>query len=305
MNKVLLINTDPAQSEALTSILSEDCTLTVCHSAEEGLERARKEEYALILLDVDMAGADDFTLLRELKSQESTRYIPVILLTGPADARYGEQGLASGATDYITEPFIPTIVRTRINTHIQLHQYQMGRREQPLVDAFTGLANRQRYECEGNARWQDAIRFEIPFSLCLIDIDRFGLYNDTFGHTEGDKTLASVARTVAAHFRRGTDLFARYDGEKFVAVFLGSQGESAFEFMKSVRQSVEDLHIPHNFSVSQWVTVSVGGITLIPQPQNSLEHSLRMADAMLSDAKKLGRNQVVWCNQGREQWQER
>ena len=54
-----------------------------------------------------------------------------------------------------------------------------------------------------------------------------------------------------------------------MAVFLGAQAESAFEFMKSVRQGVEDLHIQHNSPVSPWVTISAGGTTLIPRPETS------------------------------------
>ena len=90
-----------------------------------------------------------------------------------------------------------------------------------------------------------------------------------------------------------------------MAVFLGSQGTTAFEFMKTVRQSVEDLHIQHNSPVSPWVTISAGGVTLVPRLGDKLETCLKLADTMLYDAKRLGRNMVVWSNQNREQWRER
>ena len=139
----------------------------------------------------------------------------------------------------------------------------------------------------------------------MFDIDKFKLYNDTFGHPAGDKVITAVAQTAASHFHRSTDLFARYGGEEFVAVFLGEQGASAFEFMKTVRQSVEDLHIPHNSPVSPWVTISVGGVTLTPRRGDKLADNLKLADTMLYEAKRAGRNQVVWSNQEREQWQEK
>ncbi len=300
-----MIDDSPVQSGFLSSILADDYESTICHTAEEGLEAAKEGGYSLILLDVIMPGMDGFALLQELKGTEITRHVPVILITSLSDVQYEERGLLLGAVDYITKPFKPVIVKARVNTHIQLYHYQMQFKERAMIDELTGVANRRRYEDESASRWREAIRFQIPFSICMFDIDKFKLYNDTFGHPAGDKVITAVAQTAASHFHRSTDLFARYGGEEFVAVFLGEQGASAFEFMKTVRQSVEDLHIPHNSPVSPWVTISVGGVTLTPRRGDKLADNLKLADTMLYEAKRAGRNQVVWSNQEREQWQEK
>ena len=71
------------------------------------------------------------------------------------------------------------------------------------------------------------------------------------------------------------------------------------------RQAVEDLHLQHCATVSPWVTISVGGVTVIPAQGDSYKACLQQADAMLYDAKRLGRNQVVWLGEKREQWTER
>lgn len=304
MDKILVIDDSAVQTEFLSSILRDDYEVAVRHTAEEGLQAAMEGDYSLILLDVVMPGTDGFVLLREMKGTEITRYVPVILITSLSDAQYEERGLLLGAVDYVTKPFNPLIIKARVNTHIQLYHYQMRFKEQAMIDELTGVANRRRYEGESSARWREAIRFELPFSICMFDIDHFKRYNDTYGHPAGDKAIAAVAQKVSSHFLRSTDLFARYGGEEFVAVFLGGQGVSSFEFMKTVRQSVEDMHIPHNSPVSPWLTISVGGITLTPRPGDSLDTYLKLADAMLYDAKRLGRNRVVWSNQEREQWQE-
>lgn len=305
MEKILVIDDSPVQSGFLSSILAGDYETTICHTAAEGLEAAKDGGYSLILLDVIMPGMDGFALLQELKGMEITRHVPVILITSLSDVQYEERGLLLGAVDYITKPFKPVIVKARVNTHIQLYHYQMQFKERAMIDELTGVANRRRYEDESASRWREAIRFQIPFSICMFDIDKFKLYNDTFGHPAGDKVIRTVAQVVASHFHRSTDLFARYGGEEFVAVFLGEQGAAAFEFMKTVRQSVEDLHIPHNSPVSPWVTISVGGVTLTPRQGDKLADYLKLADNMLYDAKRSGRNQVVWSNHEREQWQER
>ncbi len=305
MDKILVIDDSSVQTGFLNSILKDDYELIICHTAKEGLETAVLGGYSLILLDIVMPGMDGFAFLKELKSMELTRYIPVILLTSLSDVQYEERGLLLGAVDYVTKPFNPVIIKARVHTHIQLYHYQMHFKEQAMIDELTGVPNRRRYDHESAARWKEAVRFGLSFSVCMFDIDKFKLYNDTFGHPAGDKVISSVAQQIASCFKRSTDLFARYGGEEFVAVFLGNQADSAFEFLKSIRQSVEDLHIPHNSPVSPWVTVSIGGVTKIPQAGEKPEDYLKLADTMLYDAKRLGRNQVVWASPDGQQWRER
>ena len=70
------------------------------------------------------------------------------------------------------------------------------------------------------------------------------------------------------------------------------------------RQAVEDLRIPHDPSVSQYVTVSVGGVTVVPPAESAYTTYLKVADTMLYDAKKHGRNQVVWADEKmRQMWE--
>ena len=114
-----------------------------------------------------------------------------------------------------------------------------------------------------------------------------------------------MAETAASKLRRGTDFFARYGGEEFVALILGGGSENDFAYLKKVRQAVEDLQIPHNPEVSQWVTISIGGITVLPKVGSTYDMYLKMADAMLYDAKRFGRNQVVWTNERMEQLREK
>ncbi len=305
MDKILVIDDSAVQAEFLCSILRDNYEVTTCHTAAEGLQAAKEGNFSLILLDVIMPDMDGFMLLRELKGTTLTQHIPVILLTSLADIQYEERGLLLGAVDYVAKPFSPVIIKARVNTHIQLYQYQTHFKQQAMVDDLTGVANRRRYEGESAAKWQEALRFGIPFSICMFDIDKFKMYNDTFGHPAGDQVIASVAKTASSYFRRATDLFARYGGEEFVAVFMGSDGKSAYDFMRTIRQAVEDLRIPHNASVSPWVTISIGGVTLIPKAGDSYDTYLKIADTMLYDAKRMGRNRVVWTNEFQEQWKEK
>ena len=305
MDKILIIEDSRAQAEYLKSILATDYEVTICLTGEEGFRKAKAEAFSLIFLDIIMPDVNGFTMLKRLQDTILTKYTPVILVSGLADVQHEEKGLTLGAVDYITKPFSPVIVRARANIHINLHHYQMQFMQQAMVDQLTGVANRRRYEDDSILKWREAVRLGLSFSICMFDIDKFKVYNDTFGHPAGDKVIAAVAKTVSSFLQRSTDFFGRYGGEEFVAILIGNDAKSAFEFLKTIRQAVEDLHIPHDPSVSQWVTVSIGGVTLRPKDTDAYDTYLKIADSMLYNAKRGGRNMVVWSDSGREQWRER
>ena len=305
MDKILIIDDSVVQAKHLKSILEDTYEVTVVNTATEGLTYARTGEYSLFLLDVIMPDMDGFVLLKKLQEELSTERIPVIMITSLSDIHSEEYGLLLGAVDYIVKPFNPVIVRARVNTHLKQHKYWRQIEQQVMRDDLTKVANRRNYNCYSVIKWQEAIRLKTAFSVCMLDIDKFKVYNDTYGHPAGDQVLVSVAQAVDSYLQRSTDFFARYGGEEFVAIVLGGEPEKVFGHFKRIRQAVEDLHIEHNGSVFEWVTVSMGGITVFPKMGEQYEDYLKMADSMLYDAKRFGRNQVVWVNERGIQWKER
>lgn len=304
MEKILVVDDSAVQAAQLESILNDDYDITVVRTGEEGLSKARAGGYSLILLDVVMPSMDGFTLLKKLQEEIITQSVPVILITSLSDIEHEQMGLTLGAVDYISKPFHPLIVKARVNTHIKLYRYRKQVEDQSMTDQLTGIANRRRHDCHSIIKWNEAVRLQVMFSICMFDIDHFKAYNDTFGHPAGDKVIAAVAKMLSSYLQRSTDFVARYGGEEFVAFFLGGDAEHAFEYLKKIRQAVENLRIPHDPATSEWVTISVGGITLLPQKEDSYDVYLKIADTMLYDAKRLGRNKVVWANEKMEQWHE-
>ncbi|MCI8852593.1 MAG: diguanylate cyclase [Lachnospiraceae bacterium] len=305
MEKILIVDDSVLQATMLKSILDDDYEITLAHTAEEGLRLADTEKYSLILLDVIMPDMDGFTLLKKLQEEIITQSVPVILITSLSDVQSEQRGFVLGAVDYITKPFHPLTVKARVNTHVKLYNYRKQVEYQSNTDQLTGVANRRQHDNYSVMKWKEAARLQIPFSICMFDIDRFKAYNDKFGHPAGDKVIAGVAKTVSTHLRRSTDFFARYGGEEFVAFLIGDSMEKAFEHLKKIRMEVEKLQIPHDPSVSQWVTISIGGVTVIPSVEKTYDYYLKVADAMLYDAKESGRNQVVWMDENLKQVKEK
>lgn len=305
MEKILIVDDSVLQATMLKSILDDDYEITLAHTAAEGLRLADTEKYSLILLDVIMPDMDGFTLLKKLQEEIITQSVPVILITSLSDVQSEQRGFVLGAVDYITKPFHPLTVKARVNTHVKLYNYRKQVEYQSNTDQLTGVANRRQHDNYSVMKWKEAARLQIPFSICMFDIDRFKAYNDKFGHPAGDKVIAGVAKTVSTHLRRSTDFFARYGGEEFVAFLIGDSMEKAFEHLKKIRMEVEKLQIPHDPSVSQWVTISIGGVTVIPSVEKTYDYYLKVADAMLYDAKESGRNQVVWMDENLKQVKEK
>ena len=194
--KILIVDDSAVQAIQLKTILETDYDITIAQTAEDGLAYASTGSYSLILLDVVMPGMDGFTLLKKLQEEVITQSVPVILITSLSDIENEQYGLTHGAEDYIVKPFHPMIVQARVNTHIKLYRYRKQVEWQSMTDQLTGIANRRRYERYSIVKWQEAVRLQIPFSICMMDIDRFKVYNDTFGHPAGDKVISAVARAL-------------------------------------------------------------------------------------------------------------
>ena len=301
MEKILIVDDSLLQATQLKAIIDDEYDVTIAQTAEDGLRKAGDEDFSLILLDIVMPEMDGFTLLKKLQEEIITQNVPVILITSLADAVNEQHGLVLGAVDYITKPYIPLIVKARVNTHVKLYQYRRQVEEQSMTDQLTGISNRRRYDRYSITKWHEAARLHVPFSVCMFDIDHFKMYNDTFGHPAGDKVIAAIARTLSSHLQRSTDFVARYGGEEFVALTLGGSSGKVFEHLKKIRQAIEDLHIPHDPAASEWVTVSVGGVTVVPETGSVYDTYLKIADTMLYDAKKYGRNRVVWADEQMKQ----
>ena len=120
-------------------------------------------------------------------------------------------------------------------------------------------------------------------SLILCDVDFFKNYNDKYGHPAGDDCL------------RPGDLVARYGGEEFVVILPNTNFEGAMQIAQEIRQGVDTLHLPHALStVSNHVTLSLGGASIIPNPNYSPTDLINSADQALYSAKKQGRNRVIF-----------
>lgn len=164
-----------------------------------------------------------------------------------------------------------------------------------FTDGLLGIANRACF----NDRLQQfctlARRQRHPVGLIMIDVDCFKRYNDHYGHLQGDSCLQAIARTIADCVQRSTDVVARYGGEELAVVLPDTDETGALHVAQRMVHAVQMLHLPHADSpVSQWVSISAGVCSMIPDSQHGDSSTPAMliaqADAALYLAKAKGRN---------------
>jgi diguanylate cyclase (GGDEF)-like protein/PAS domain S-box-containing protein len=163
-----------------------------------------------------------------------------------------------------------------------------------VSDGLTGVANRRCFDQTIQREWTRLQRTKDLLSLIMCDVDFFKLFNDTYGHQNGDDCLKSVAKTLQANARRGADCVARYGGEEFAVILPVTGKKSAIHVAEKIRQTMEKIAIAHSkSSVVPYVTLSLGVATVVPDKQGTPDSLIKCADEALYLAKSSGRNRVV------------
>ena len=155
-----------------------------------------------------------------------------------------------------------------------------------ITDALTGVWNR-RYGLELFTRARDeALRYNVPMTLLMLDLDHFKTVNDTNGHQAGDRVLVEITARISAHMRL-TDVLARWGGEEFLVLLRHCRTKEAVEFAENIRQLVVS-ELIHEIGT---ITMSVGVAEL--HPDDTIDSWVHRADQAMYAAKASGRNAVI------------
>jgi diguanylate cyclase (GGDEF)-like protein len=160
------------------------------------------------------------------------------------------------------------------------------------IDSLSGLANRRSFDARFEAEWQRAGHLKRSIALVMIDVDHFKLFNDNYGHVEGDRCLRVIGETLAVTASHKADFAARYGGEEFVLLLPDTGLAAALDIAERLRTAVTELAIDHRFAPFGHVTVSMGVASLTPTDTEGRQTLIESADAALYAAKRNGRNRV-------------
>lgn len=162
------------------------------------------------------------------------------------------------------------------------------------IDGLTGISNRRHFDEVLANEWKRMKREAKPLSLILLDVDYFKLYNDAYGHQQGDQCLQIVAEEIMRQAKRPSDFIARYGGEEFAILLSGTDTYGAAEVAERIRGGIAALALEHKHSeVSSYVTASLGLATVVSPEGSSADTLIKQADMALYKAKRNGRNCVL------------
>lgn len=301
-SKILIIDDEPIVIRHMELHLSRAGFTQIkgISDSTQAMDAARTWLPALILLDLRMRPIDGLVILEELRSDELTARIPVIVISSAVDEFTTVTALNVGATDFLSKPVRAgeLIARTR-NALSEKALEELGKggaessEADPLTDPLTGIANRRAFDYELKRRLIEWNRYRTPVGLALIDLDRFKQVNVRFGHEFGDMLLSEVARITSAS-TRSMDLVARYGGNELAVIMPATIPHESREVAQRICDQIRAAQVEcggDRLSVS----VSVGVANAVSA--EDINQFVKRADTALHAAKQHGRD-CVYFNDG-------
>lgn len=232
--KILIVEDQEINRLILCNILEQDYDLLQAENGLEGLNllRSCKEDISLILLDLTMPVMDGYEFLDRIKKDQILASIPIIITTVKDSDEDEIRCLAGGASDFVTKPYNPEVVKHRIASIIHLRE-SSAMLNMLEYDQLTGLYSREFfYQRVSRILEQEPDK---EFDMICSDIENFKLVNERSGESLGDELLRYVADLLQKHLG-SSDICARIRGDVF-AIFVEHR-ENNFEQL--IRQQVRD-----------------------------------------------------------------
>ena len=271
-------------------------------NGEEALGLFVEHEIDLVVLDVEMPGINGFETCKMLRSLKED-WIPVIYLSGTSSDEYIVKGLDAGGDVYVSKPVNPRVLESVIRAmgrigdmKKQLRNANRELEQMALYDGLTHILNRRGFNETLERYWKQAQREKSELSLILMDVDHFKLYNDHYGHLQGDDCLRSVAKSLSDQLLRPIDIAARYGGEEFAVLLPNTDAAGALRVASRQLEGIQGLKIEHaQSSAADVVTVSMGISS--SNDASDIAELINHADEALYRSKESGRNKFTTWGQ--------
>ena len=288
MIKVLLIEDNDVDAQLTQDLLSEWSTeefqVARATTLAEGLSLLSRERFDAMLLDLSLPDAFGLPTVREVHAASPT--IPVVVLSGVSDQSLALQAVRQGAQDYLVKgQGHPEILARAIRYAIERKRFEEHLTYLAQYDHLTGLVNRILFRDRLVQATARSKRMQQMIGLMLLDLDRFKLVNDTFGHDMGDELLKAVSERLKTCVRE-VDTVARMGGDEFTIILEGvSSEQNILVVAKRITESIATPFELKGHCISIGISI---GITIYPQDDHPVDELLKHADTAMYQAKQRG-----------------
>jgi len=253
----------------------------------DALEKMEEKQFDIVITDINMPRLNGVGLIKRITSDFSDT--DVIAITGYQTEYNYTDIIALGASDFISKPINIDEFEAKIKRIVRERNMRFELRRLSTCDALTGLYNRRHLDDNLQNEAIRASRQHYDLYLLLIDIDNFKVYNDKYGHQQGDRLLQELARIILRGIRENVDSGYRYGGDEFAATILHANPQQALMVAERLRSEYNARNlVPTSLSI---------GIAKFKNSHGTLEEDLddliRKADQALYLAKNNGGDQNV------------
>jgi len=285
---VLSVDDDRDLRDLLHELIS-DMGLTSATAVDgmDALVKMKEEQFDIVVTDINMPRLNGIGLIKRIAAD----YIDtdVIAITGFQTEYNYTDIIALGASDFISKPININEFEAKIKRIVRERNMRSELRRLSTCDALTGLYNRRYLDENLRNEAIRASRQHYDLYLLLIDIDNFKIYNDKYGHQQGDRLLKELAEIISRNIRNNVDSGYRYGGDEFAVTVLHANPQQAIMVAERFCKEYNEKNlIPTSLSI---------GIAKMKNSSKNLEQDLdnmiREADQALYLAKNNGGNQKV------------
>ncbi|MFI4927282.1 MAG: PleD family two-component system response regulator [Burkholderiales bacterium] len=296
--RVLIVDDHERQAQRVYAELAIEHR-PVVESDPEKAHLTARGPVDLMIVNTTAKAFDGLRFAAQIRSDESTRHLPILGVIDPDDRPRLVKALDIGFNDILTRPIDPQELSARVRSQVRGKRYTDFLRnnldhslELAVTDQLTGLHNRRYMTGQLGALVTRALRGGDPVSALMIDIDHFKKINDGFGHDIGDEVLREFAVRLASNVR-AIDLPCRYGGEEFMVIMPDTRLEDAQRIAERIRLHVagSPFRIPGGAEPLS-VTISIGVATTCGAGDTA-EALLKRSDEAVYAAKAAGRNTVI------------
>lgn len=292
--KVLIVDDEPGSRLLLSTILEPIVECITASTGGEAIGICESVQPDLILLDMNMPDMDGLSVCRTLKANESTANIPVMFVTSTIDVETENDCWEVGACDFVMKPVTASTLIHRVKNHLQSKLRTELLEKMTFHDQLTGLYNRLYLSNEIPLLIKQVARDNGTIGVIMLDIDFFKLFNDKYGHVEGDSCLQQVAQAIADNVKRPKDAAIRYGGEEFMVVLPYTDLDGVEKIALDIQASLAVKDIDHYAGIGNKVTLSAGFAVMDANDirETGIVPLIEAADAHLFASKENGKNQV-------------